>query len=256
MDIAYHTLTWANFYKDFDLDRVLTDISKAGFKGVEFVEKISLLGPPSELKSKLKNFNLSLVSLSSGLSMDINDVSDIRQTEEKIDYAKEFAVMPMMICGGWLKEKRPKTEDDFKILAEKLEICALYAGSFKMFMAYHPHKDTIVETNEDIERLLKYTKLTKLCIDIAHLSSCGSDPAKVIEKHKEKIVYVHLKDWSKSSNKFVELGQGDVKILESIAALNRIKYNGWLTVELDNTDTDPYESAKINAEFLKRNRLL
>lgn len=256
MNIAYHTLTWANYYKSPEIERELEEIKKAGFRGIEFVEKLSALGPPDKLKSKLKNSGLALVSLSCGLSMDKNDRSDIKETKGKIDYAREFGVLPMMLCAGWLKEKRPKTKDDFKILAEKLEICSEYAAKFKMFIAYHPHKDTIVEAEADIDRLYKYLKFTKLCIDIAHISWCGSDPLKVIEKNKENLVYIHLKDWSKALNSFVELGRGEVKILESIEALKNIKYNGWMTVELDNTSTDPYNSAKISAKFLKDNNLL
>lgn len=256
MDIAYQSLTWANFYKDFSIDRVLLEVSEAGFKGVEFVEKLSLLGSPNKLKSKLKDFNLPLVSLSCGLNLDRSDKSDIRETIDKTDYAKEFGVLPMMVCGGWLSEKRAKREDDFKILAGKLEECSEHAGKLGMSIAYHPHKDTIVETESDIDRLLKYTKLTKLCIDIAHLTWCGSDPVKVIEKNKDKITYIHLKDWSSAKNSFVELGKGDVDIINSVNLLIKIKYKGWMTVELDNTSSDPKKSAQISAEFLKKINLL
>ena len=256
MKIAYQSLTWANFYKDFSIDRVLLEISEAGFKGVELVEKLSLLGPPNKLKSKLKDFNLPLVSLSCGLNLDRSDKSDIKETMDKTDYAKEFGVKPMMTCGGWLGEKRDKTEDDFKILAEKLEMCSEYAGQFGMSIAYHPHKDTIVETEADIDRLLKYTKLTKLCIDIAHLVWCGSDPIKVIEKNKDKITYIHLKDWSRDKNSFVELGKGEVDIVGSINLLTKIKYREWMTIELDNASDNPKKSAEISAEFLRKNNFL
>ncbi len=256
MKIAYHTLTWANYYKEFDLDRELREIHDAGFSGIEFVESLSKLGSSDNLKSKLKNYNLTLASLSCGLNMSKFDKSDIEETKARIEYANEFDVKPIMICGGWLLEKRPKCEDDFKLLAEKLEIVSEYANEFAMSVAFHPHKDTIVETEQDIERLSQYLSFTKFCIDIAHLAWCGSDPLTVIEKNIDNTVYVHLKDWSKRLNNFVELGMGEVKIIESIELLNKLRYNGWMTVELDHTASDPYKSAQISSGFLKGKNLL
>ena len=62
-------------------------------------------------------------------------------------------------------------------------------------LVFHPHADTHVDTQERIERFLDDTHpdLVNLCLDTGHVSYCDGDNIAIIEKHPERITYVHLK---------------------------------------------------------------
>ena len=38
MKIGYQTLTWTNFYDDYNIQQPIREIKEAGFSGIEFIE--------------------------------------------------------------------------------------------------------------------------------------------------------------------------------------------------------------------------
>ena len=67
---------------------------------------------------------------------------------------------------------------------------------FGLRFAFHPHCDTHVETEEQIELLLEQTdpELVSLCLDTGHHAYAAGDPVQFMSKHHERIIYLHLKD--------------------------------------------------------------
>lgn len=252
MKIGYQTLTWANYYDDYDIKEVARKIRGIGFKGIEFIEPISKLGKQDSLQKVLKEIGLELTSISCGLNMDPDDTSDIDETNTRVKFASEFGAKDAMLCGGWLSEDIKKEDSSYKILADKLNTCCEYASGLKMNIAFHPHKNTIVETCKDIDRLLQFTDKPKLCLDIAHLTACGSDPVEAIKTFRDRTTYVHLKDWDVEKDDFVELGKGEVDVIRCLSTLREVGYNGWAVIELDRTSRTPEESAEISADYLRK----
>lgn len=252
MKFGYHTLTWANTYKNYEIEQPVREIKEGGFAGIEFVEPLSRLGNAALLKALLKREGIEIASLSLGLNMDPHDNSDVEEVQSRIDFAKEFGISDLMLCGGWRGQDEPKIDSAYKILADKINACANYAARFNMNIAFHPHKNTIVETKEDIEKLLTFTDKFKLCLDIAHLTACGSDPVDVIERFKDITTYMHFKDWDVEKDDFVELGRGEVDIMKCLETLRNVGYDGWVVVELDRTTATPLESSRISADYLRK----
>jgi inosose dehydratase len=256
MKIGYHTLTWSNYYNDYDINEVIERIKELEFKGIEFIEPISKLGKLNSLQDALNKTNLQVASISCGLNMDPEDAADIDETKMRIEFAEKLGVRDVMLCGGWLSDSVKKNKSSYEILANKLNVCCEHAAKFGMNIAFHPHKDTIVEVKKDIAELLQFTNRLKLCLDVAHLAACGSDPAEVISLYRDITTYIHLKDWDVEKDDFVELGEGEVDIPRCLSVLKEIRYNGWIVVELDRTTRRPKESARMNADYLKRIGLL
>ena len=252
MKVGYQTLTWANYYGGYDIKEVIKKIGETGFEGIEFIEPISKLGKPRLLQMILERTGLEAASISCGLNMDPRDTSDIDETNMRVKFGSELGVKDIMLCGGWRSASIKKEDSSYKILAGKLDACCNYASTLNMNIAFHPHKNTIIETSEDIDRLLRFTDKSKLCLDIAHLAACGSDPAETIRAFKDITTYIHLKDWDRDSDDFVELGRGQVDIKRCLSVLKDVGYDGWVVVELDRTSTTPEESAGINADYLRK----
>lgn len=252
--IACHSLTWGNYYKDgsYSIESVLKEVKEAGFEGVELFEPISKLGSPQTLKALLDRYGLKLATLSGNLNLTSSNNKDMEEAKEKIRFLNALKIDAFMLCGGWIKDPKEKTDINFEKFTERLEVLSAFAQSLNVSVAYHPHLNCIAETKEDIDKLFKNVKLTKLCPDTGHLIAAGSNPIEVINKYHKEIKLIHLKDWDVKAKRFVELGSGIIdggfgNIIEKIRAIG---YNGWLVCELDETLKSPKESIKINRDFL------
>jgi inosose dehydratase len=62
-------------------------------------------------------------------------------------------------------------------------------------LVFHPHADSHVGTQQEIERFLEGTdpSLVQLCLDTGHVSYYGGDNIAIIRRFPERIGYVHLK---------------------------------------------------------------
>ncbi len=252
--IACHSLTWGNYYKDgsYSIESVLREVKEAGFEGVELFEPISKLGSPQALKALLDKYGLKLATLSGNLNLASSDNKDMGEAKEKVRFLNALKIDTFMLCGGWIKDPEEKTGINFEKFSERLETLSAFAQTLNVAVAYHPHLNCIAETKEDIDKLFKDVKFTKLCPDTAHLTAAGSNPIEVIDKYQKEIKLIHLKDWDAKAKRFVELGAGviDGGFGGIIDKIKSIGYKGWLVCELDETLKSPKESAKMNREFL------
>ncbi len=62
-------------------------------------------------------------------------------------------------------------------------------------LQFHPHADSHVETQEQIERFLADTdpRYVNLCLDTGHLAYRRADSVELIRRYPERIGYVHIK---------------------------------------------------------------
>ncbi len=69
------------------------------------------------------------------------------------------------------------------------------ADEFDVALVFHPHADSHVGTQPDVERFLADTDpaLVNLCLDTGHISYCHGDNLELIQRYPERIGYVHLK---------------------------------------------------------------
>jgi len=62
-------------------------------------------------------------------------------------------------------------------------------------MVLHPHGDSHIETEEDIDRVFQATdpEYVGFCLDTGHIVYGGGDPMAIARKYPERIEYVHIK---------------------------------------------------------------
>jgi inosose dehydratase len=149
----------------------------------------------------------------------------------------------------------PVALDDtgWRHLVDHLDEVAELASDHGLTLAFHPHAGTLLETDEDIERLLAESGVP-FCLDTGHWAIGGADPAKFVRDHGDRIVHVHLKDVdldlaeqvrsralslvdATRRGLFRPLGGGDAPIGEVVALLDQAGYGRWLVLEQDTTIT-------------------
>ncbi|MGC0238269.1 sugar phosphate isomerase/epimerase family protein [Arthrobacter sp. SD76] len=155
-----------------------------------------------------------------------------------------------LVVGGGARRAAGTTEEDYRRLGEGLDKVTDIAESFGLSASYHPHLSTIVESPDELDKLMPLTRIG-FCPDTAHLAAGGADPAAVIRKYPDRIRHVHLKDFQQAPFTFLPLGQGELDFPDIIAAIRESGYDSWLMVELDNYDGDPREAAAISKKYLE-----
>jgi inosose dehydratase len=142
---------------------------------------------------------------------------------------------------------------------------------------FHHHCGGYVETPAEIAEFLQRTDPATigLVYDTGHAlyGSGGSDPQvvlDVLERHRERVWYVHFKDMSAGvaasarqsglsyqqavgAGVFCELGRGVVPFAAVLQELQRTGYSGWVTVEQDVLPGmgEPLVSAAANRAYLR-----
>ena len=78
---------------------------------------------------------------------------------------------------------------------KKLTELADRMADFGVGMAFHHHMGTIVETDDEVDRLMAATgKSVGLLFDTGHCLFSGGDPASLLNRHLDRIVHFHCKD--------------------------------------------------------------
>jgi inosose dehydratase len=67
---------------------------------------------------------------------------------------------------------------------------------FGLRLAFHPHAQSHVESQEQVEAFLRDTdpRRVGLCLDTGHLAYAGADPVALVRDYPERLAHVHLKN--------------------------------------------------------------
>tara|TARA_A100001011_G_C14179437_1_gene786153 strand:- start:278 stop:1177 length:900 start_codon:yes stop_codon:yes gene_type:complete len=263
------------------LEQCLAEASKAGFTGIESGGKFPKNS--KELLPKLEKENLKLCSGWYGAKLLKNSPSEeFKLMREQLDLFKDcnapcmvFAEVTNSIQGdpNTPLSKRPKlSADDWKLLTLRLNEISKMMMDEGMPLAYHHHMGTVIETENEIKRLIENTSdSVKLLIDTGHMLFARGNSVKLAEDFSERLTHVHCKDIRKEvlekslkndstfrqaflDGAFTVPGDGCIDYKPFFNVLNKKKYEGWLVVEAeqDPAKANPFEYAKIGFNYLSK----
>lgn len=152
-------------------------------------------------------------------------------------------------------------------------IARIGAEEYGLIPELHPHAGGFMDFEPEVERFLAETDphLVKLCVDTGHCTYAGFDPVAFIERHMDRVSYVHFKSTDPEikaraiANRtgfydacgqgiFCNLSEGEVDFRALRDLLCTHGYTGWCTVEQDcdpRLDPDPLGDARKNREYLE-----
>jgi inosose dehydratase len=254
---------------DTSLETCLAESRAAGFAGTETGVKFPL--DPALLGPILERHGLALVSgWFSGRLLELSVDEEKRRLEEQLAC---FAALgaPVMVYAettGSVQAarttpvaRRPRlAPEDFPELGAKLTELAEHLAARGVRLAYHPHMGTVIETDDDIDRLMAVTgPAVGLLVDTGHVAYAGGDWLAVTERHGERLVHVHCKDVR--PDVLARARSDDLSFLDAVVAgvftvpgdgcidyhafarlLAKIGYRGWVVVE---AEQDPVKAPPL-----------
>jgi len=140
-------------------------------------------------------------------------------------------------------------EQGWATMFANLDRLAALARSRGVTPSLHPHVGTMVETKDDVLRVLTGSSIP-LCLDTGHLLIGGTDPVEIVRQWTDRIAHVHVKDVDSglvakvqageltyqqavAQSLYVPLGKGDVDFAAIVASLTKAGYDGWYVMEQD-----------------------
>lgn len=267
MRVGCHTITWGGvvgdptgvtsvkdlFYRaNGSMERAIADIGSLGYGGVEMFDGNvnDYLDRPDDLRALLDGAGVVLASVYTGGNLIYADLlpDELDRVTRAARSAQTFGAENLVVGGG-ARRAAGTTEADYDTLASSLDRIAEIADDHGLAACYHPHLSTIVETPDQLERLMDRTQIG-FCPDTGHLVAGGGDPAALIRRYASRLRHVHLKDVRLDPLGFLPLGRGSIDFEEVIRAVHDAAYDGWLVVELDSYDGDPREAAAQSKTYL------
>jgi len=172
-----------------------------------------------------------------------------------------------------LFQNKPRLDEQgWTLLARGLDTLGALAAERGMTVVVHPHMGTVIQTKEEVDRLMDATDEEKvyLLLDTGHAYCAGDDPPVLAREHARRIRHVHLKDVREEVKRRVEEeglsflegvkeglftvpGDGAVDFLPVLKVLDEAAYEGWIIVEAEQDPSlaPPLAYAKKARRFLR-----
>lgn len=279
--IAWWNDDLAELSGDISLEGCLAEAREAGFTGMETGRRFPM--DAAILKPILDKHGMSVCGgWFSGLLLD----GDIEA--EKARIAEQMALFkavnaPCIVYGETagtiqgdrnapLATKRKLSEDEIKVYGRKMTAFGEWCIEQGMPLAYHHHMAAPIETEEELDLLMKHSgEGLPLLFDAGHMAFAGGDVLRVTDKHHKRISHVHTKDirqnvvkaLDRSKESFLDAvvkgaftvpGDGSLNFEEIVKRLASYGYEGWFVVEAeqDPVKNPPLDMAKIGHKELLR----
>jgi inosose dehydratase len=262
-------------------DQCIAEMAQAGFGGTEVGNKYPK--DPAVLKPALDQHGLQVAS--AWFSTFFSESGLTRETVEgfiaHMNFLKACGADRVNVCEcGSCVQGGPKhvfdrpaySDAQWSRVAEGLNVLGRIARENGMFMAYHYHMGTMVQTAAETDRLMAMTdpEAVFLLMDSGHAYYAGDDPVALTKKYAPRIKHVHLKDIrqdvldrvhaekmnfldSVKAGAFTVPGDGCIDFDPIFAELARSGYAGWMVVEAeqDPDRANPLEYAQIARKYIR-----
>jgi inosose dehydratase len=264
---------------DVSLEECLRQASFAGFTGMETGRRFPM--NMDELGPILARYGISVCGgWFSGLLLD----GDIEAEKDRIAGQHAFfkaAGAPCIVYGETARSvqgerhtplvQKPKlTEAEMAVYGRKVSDFDDWCAGQGMPLAYHHHMAAAVETEPELDLLMKHSSVP-LLFDAGHMAFAGGDNLRVIDNHHARISHVHTKDVRQEvidgidrkresfldaviKGAFTVPGDGSLDFEVIVKALAAKGYEGWFVIEAeqDPVANPPLAMAKKGHQELLR----
>lgn len=267
--------------KENTFEQAVSEMALAGFKGTEVGNKY-----PKDVKVLKKALDLRGMQIASAWFSSFLTTKPFEETKKAFIEHRDFlhamgakvivvseqghsiqGQMDVPIFEG----KYHMNEEEWKTLADGLNKLGELAKEKGMKVVYHHHMGTVVQTTEEIDKLMDMTddSLVYLLLDTGHLVYSGEDPLAIVKKYAKRIKHVHLKDVRQEKKDkvkkeklsflkgvregaFTVPGDGCIDFAPIFKVLSDNDYEGWMLVEAeqDPAIANPLEYAMKGRKYI------
>ncbi|TXN31179.1 TIM barrel protein [Lacisediminihabitans profunda] len=257
--------------------RVLAEMRDLGVAATEFGPDGFLPDAPAEKAKTLAGFGLRAVGGFVPVVLHDASVDPVPGIEAQLESFVAAGAVSLVLSADTGRigyDSRPTlTERHWDVLLANLDRLAVVAAERGVVASIHPHVGTLVESADDVARVLEGSRIG-LCLDTGHLLIGGTDPVALAAAQAARVSHVHLKDVrvgiadgvrrgdlsyteAVRDGLYTPLGAGDIDIATIVSSLEAAGYNGYYVLEQDTILTElpqpgrgPVEDVRESLEFI------
>ncbi len=222
-----------------DMDGTFKKLRGLGFRGVEFC---GFHGKSAkEILELTKKYNLAIVAS----HIDVLELLD--EYDDVVAYHKELGCKRIVITYGDIHglESLSMLMNDLNSLEHRLETQGIE-------LLYHNHErefKKFVTGEIALTSIMNNTRL-KLELDAFWAEQAGVDVMELIEKYKERIPLIHIKDGSNHIPSAIGYGTATVKPIYDYCVNNHLE---WIIVELSSKMENPMQELAKSVDYINKN---
>lgn len=273
--IGITTNTRGGWEKDVFLS--FREAREVGYRYVEsFVHYfVSYLDKPEELQRKVEEIGVRFETISNGGPMEMHFEDPAKHEVILKEHLDLVRFIQKLGCDHLKINTGPRrlegtTDEDLRQMAKVLNELGKRITDEGLKFGVHAHMWTQLENRREIDRLMGTTdpRHVWFILDTGHITMAGINPVELTRQLGHRIIEFHMKDTAPENRGgakqrierndpmknpvFFELGKGGVDFPAIKAHLDKIGWQGWLTVELDSSPyRPPKESAQISKNYLE-----
>lgn len=263
--IGINPITWTNddvpeLGGDIPLETCLAETKQAGYAGIELGGKFPRQS--AILKPIMDSFGLKIISgWYDGRCCEREISAEVGAIMPHLELLKDMGAKHVVYADtsrgrhGAIWDpisKRPVlSAEEWPGYGRRLSELAERMADFGVSMAFHHHMGTIVETDAEVDLLMRYTSnAVGLLFDTGHSLFAGGDPLALLHRNVSRVVHVHCKDARRHmldkarredmsfmaavmDGIFTVPGDGLIDYLPILRTLAEHDYTGWLVVEAE-----------------------
>ncbi len=267
---AIHTISCQLYTFRFQLKQDLPGtIQKVAETGLKHVETFDFSDALSDDEGTAPNNPLSLSKMLKDVGLSVSSMHTeipVGDDREKVLKAAEAYDCNKVIWHGWPEDKRYQTLDGIKELADIYNEANQFLKSNGLEFGLHNHwwEMRLDDSGSyPLRRLAEYIdKDIFLEIDTYWVKSAERDPAEIIEEHRDRVQFLHMKDgpapWEEdlaaaAHEPMLALGKGNLDFRSITDACGDAPL--WMVIELDECATDIFEAVKESVDYLTSNNM-
>lgn len=242
--------------------RFLDEVVQAGFSAIELGPYGYLPSDPQVLRDELEGRGLQLTAAFVMRDLQAPDAWAALADEltRICDLLATFGARHLVLLNGLYTDiysgepigPRALGGEGWKRMLDTAQRIGVFTRDRDIRAIFHPHADTPVEYEDQIERFLADTDpaVMSLCLDVGHHAYRGGNAPAFLRRHHARIPYLHLKNVDPDvrsrvkkegipfaravrMDMFTELSKGAVDLLALRDVLREIGFDGWGIVEQD-----------------------
>jgi inosose dehydratase len=180
-------------------NRFLDELAEAGYRWLELGPYGYLPTDPARLRDEVDRRGLAVSgqAVFGALHNPGQWGADLRDARQVAELVTAMGAAHMVLLPADAGPNPPELDADrWRTLVERTtELGRILREDYGIAAVFHPHADSHVGTQPQIERFLADTDPAEvnLCLDTGHVAYYRGDNAELIERYPERIGYLHLK---------------------------------------------------------------
>jgi sugar phosphate isomerase/epimerase len=261
-----------NGYLKFSFREAVTRLAKIGYPAVEIMADVPHAWPAyllpeqkEEIRRALRDNQLTISNINSFMMHAISDPRQlywypswiepdphyrqvrILHTKRALTLAKELGAPCITTEPGGPVENGQSWQAALKLFVEMIKPVAEHAEKEGVLLLVEPEPGLLIETADQFEEFMSHidSPAVGLNFDIGHHYCVNDDPAPTLERVAKYVRHIHLEDIAATRvHHHLIPGEGAIDFASVLRSIEKIQYQGWVTIELYPYVDDPDHAAR------------